>query len=394
MTTTFERPAVRRTAAAVAARSPLGPGLVAAGWAAGAGLVTLGVPVLLAWATDSRSGSGAAAATKSIGQLWLLAHGASLSVPEGTVGLTPLALVLLPLALLHRAGRHGARTLEVRGLRQATALVVATGFPYALLAAVVAAVSATDVVHPAPVQAVVGGLVVGLLGSAAGVLREARLLGETRRLPARVRHVGAGAAVAVATLLGAGALLAVVSFLQHAGRATSLASATDPGLVGGLTLFATSLALVPNAAVWGVAWLSGPGFVVGAGTAVGPFGTTLGPVPALPLLAALPTAEAPTWLGWVVLLVPLGAGALGGVLLGRRVVDGPGRAALDGLLVGVVAGVGMGVLAVLSAGPLGGERMAALGPSWWEVGLAVAAEVGVGAAAAAAFVRRQWRPLR
>lgn len=388
MTTTLDRPAVRRTTAANAQAGPLWPGLLAAAWAAGAGLVTLGVPVLLAWATDSRSGSGAAAATRAVGQLWLLAHGASLSVPDGTVGLTPLGLVLLPLALLHRAGRHGARTLPVRDLRQAAWLVVAIALPYALVAAVVGAVSATDAVQPAPVQAVVAGLVVALLGAGVGVLREAALLAEVRRLPARLRRVAAGATAAVATLLGAGAALGVASLLVHAGRATSLASATDPGLVGGVALFAAGVALVPNAAVWGAAWLAGPGFVVGAGTAVGPFGTTLGPVPALPLLAALPTGPAPSWVGWLVLLVPIGAGVLGGVLLARRLEAGPGQAALEGLLVGLLAGGATAVLAALSAGPLGGQRMAQLGPTWWETGLAVAVEVAVGAAAAAAVLRR------
>lgn len=388
MTTTLDRPAVRRTTARTAVRSPLAPGLLAAGWAGGAGLVALGMPVLLAWATDSRSGSGAAAATRAIGQLWLLAHGASLTLPGGSVGLTPLGLALLPLALLHRAGRHSARSLEVRGLRQAIRLVVAIAFPYALLAAVVAPLCATDVVRPAPVQAVLGGLVVGALGAASGVLRQARLYGEARRLPGRVRRVGAAAGVAVAALLAGGALLGGLSLLKHAGRASSLAGATDPGLVGGLALLAGGLVLVPNAAVWGAAWLAGPGFAVGAGTAIGPFATTLGPVPALPLLAALPTAAAPSWVGWAVLLVPIGVGALAGVLLGRRLTTGPGTAAAEGLLVGVVAGAGMAVCAWLSAGPLGGERLAQVGPSWWQVGLAVAAEVGIGAAAAAALLRR------
>jgi hypothetical protein len=390
MTTTFDRPAVRRTTARSrsVARSPLGPGLLAAGWAAGAGLVTLGVPVLLVWATDSRSGSGAAAATRAIGQLWLLAHGASLTLPDGAVGLTPLGLALLPLALLHRAGRHGARTLQVSGTRQAARLVVAIGFPYALLGAVVAALCVTDQIRPAPVQAVFGGLAVGIVGAASGVLREARLYGETRRLPARLRRLCAGAGAATAALLAAGALLGLLSLLRHAGRASSLASATDPGLVGGLVLLVAGLVLVPNAAVWGASWLAGPGFAVGAGTVVGPFGTTLGPVPALPLLAALPSAPAPTWAAWAALAVPVGAGVLGGVLLGRRLDCRSGAAAVEGLLVGVLAGAALALCAWLSAGPLGGERMAQVGPTWWAVGLAVAAEVGAGAAAAAAVVRR------
>jgi hypothetical protein len=49
----------------------------------------------------------------------------------------------------------------------------------------------------------------------------------------------------------------------------------------------------------------------------------------------------------------------------------------------------MALLAWLSGGPLGGGRLSEVGPSWWQVGLAVTLEVGVAAAAAAAVVRRR-----
>jgi hypothetical protein len=363
--------------------------MLAAAWATGAGLVTLGLPVLLAWATDSRSGAGAADATRAIGQLWLLAHGASLSVPGGEVGLTPLGLTLLPLALLHRAGRHGARSLEVSALPQAARLVVAVAFPYAVGCAVLAALSASAQVRPGPVQAMLGGLAVAVVGAASGVLREARLLRPAvRLLPARARRLLLGTLAATCALMAAGSLLAGVCFVQHAGRATSLAAASDPGLVGGLALFAAGLAYVPNVAAWGAAWVAGPGFAVGVGTAVGPFGTHLGAVPALPLLAGLPSGPVPTWFGVLCLSLPLTAGALGGVLVGRRLTCGARAAALEGLALGPCAGSALAVLAWLSGGPLGGARLTEVGPSPWRVGLAVTLEVGVAAAAAAAVVRR------
>lgn len=390
MTSTLERPALRTPVRRKhPERSPLGPGLLAAGWAAGAGLVTLGIPVLLAWATDSRSGSGAASATRAIGQLWLLAHGTSLSVPGGVVGLTPLGLTLLPLLLLHRAGRHGSRSLEVQSVPEAARLVVAVAFPYSVVCAVVAALSATDQVRPAPVQAMIAGLVVAAVGATSGVLREGGLLGAASRLlPARARSLLRGTLATAALLLAAGSVLAGVSFVQHAARASSLAAASDPGVVGGVALLALGLMCVPNAALWGSAWLAGPGFAVGVGTGVGPFGTTLGAVPAVPLFAALPTGGAPAWLGVVCLAVPVAAGALGGCIVARRLSCGAGRAALEGLALGPCAGLVMAGAAWLSGGPLGGGRLVEVGPSWWQVGLAVMVEVGTGAAAAAALVRR------
>lgn len=395
MTQTIERrprtrgaPPARRTAPDV-----LIPGAIAALWALGAGLVALAVPVLLAWATDSRSGAGAADATRTVGQLWLLAHGASLAVPGGVVGLTPLGLMLLPLALLHRAGRHSARTLDIDRPRPALALVVAIAFPYAVAAGFLAALCASATVTPNPVPALLGSFAVGLVGAGSGVLRESGLLRRVHRLPARVRRLAAGACAAVAVLFAAGAVLAGLALALHVDRATSLAAASDPGVVGGLTLFLFSLLLVPNAAVWGAAFAAGPGFAVGVGTTVGPLGTTLGPVPALPLLAALPSGDVPLWLGGVAFAVPLVAGVLAGLLVVRRLpVCSSLTAAWEAALAGPCAGVGLALLAYLSGGPLGGARLADVGPSPWQVGLAVTFEVGLAAAVTAAIAVRRVRP--
>lgn len=392
MTQTVERrplvrpgPPVRRSAPGV-----LAPGALAAGWALGAGLVAVAVPVLLAWATDSRSGSGAAAATRTAGQLWLLAHGTSLSVPGGVVGLTPLGLVALPLLLLHRAGRHGARSVAVPGLREAAQLVLAIAAPYALAAAVLAAVTATGTVRPDPARAVLGALLVAVAGAGSGVLREAGLLGAAKALPDRVRSLAVGAAAALGVLLAGGAAVAGLSLVLHADRATALASATSPGLVGGVALLLLGVLLVPNAAVWGLSWTAGPGFAVGVGTSVGPLGTTLGPVPAFPLLAALPGGDLPVWWGLVALAVPLAAGVLGGLLLARRLpITSAATAALEASLLGPCVGGLVAALCALSGGPLGGGRLTAVGPSPWKVGLAVVLEVAIPAAATAAVVVRR-----
>ncbi len=392
MTSTLDRrplsrpaPPPRRTAP-----SALSPGLIAAGWALGAGLVTLAVPVLLSWAADSRSGSGAAEATRTAAQLWLLGHGAWLSIPGGAVGLTPLGLLALPLLLLHRAGRHATRTHPVATPKQAFQLTLAVAAPYALGAAVVAAVSATHTITPDPVRALLGAFLAAGVGAGSGVLREAGLLAACGRLPARARWLGVGTAAAVGLLVAGGALVAGLSLAVHAGRATALAGATDPGLVGGIALLLLGVLLVPNAAVWGLSWTAGPGFAVGVGTSVGPFGTTLGAVPAFPLLAALPGGQTPLWLGVLGLVVPLGAGATAGVLLARRLrISSATTAALEASLLGPTVGMAVAALCALSGGPLGGGRLAAVGPSPWKVGLAVAAEVGLSAAAAAAVAIRR-----
>ncbi len=389
MTQTTERrpltPPTPRPSGRTSRPSMLAPGALSATWALGAGLVALAIPVLLAWAADARSGSGAGDATRSAGQLWLLAHGARLTVPGGAVGLTPLGLMLVPLALLHRAGRHAATTTSPRDLRAATRLVVATAFPYATGAAFLAALCSTDAVAPRPGWSLVSAFLVAVVGAGSGVARETRLHRQVLRFPARVRLAVVAGLASCAVYVAAGSLVVGGSLAAHAGRVSALTSATDPGLVGGVALLLLSLALVPNAVLWGAAFVAGPGLAVGVGTSLTPFGTDLGAVPALPLLAALPGTDVPLALTAAVLLVPLVAGLLAGRITTRRLATSTWKAAAgQAALAGPVAGLTMAALAWLSGGPLGGGRLADVGPSPWQVGLAVLVEVAVVAAATAA----------
>src|SRR4051794_39516407 len=210
MTQTVERPHLSRPAPP--SRRPsadvLVPGAAAAAWALAAGLVLLGLPVLLAWATDARSGAGAAEATRAVGQIWLVAHGVGLRLPSGPVHLTPLGLTAVPLLLLHRAGRHAARSAEVARGRDAGKLVLAMATPYALLAAVLAALATSATIRPSTLSALLLGFAVAGLGSSSGVFREAGLLGLLDRVPARAARLARATAVATAVLLAAGAALA------------------------------------------------------------------------------------------------------------------------------------------------------------------------------------------
>jgi hypothetical protein len=288
-------------------------------------------------------------------------------------------------------------------VRAAARLALWTAAPYAALTTVVAVASSTAAAAVAPGQALLAGLLVGTAGGLAGALQPSRLWSAAWHvLPARARRLLRAATLGAALLTGAGALLVGASLAVHGGRAVELSAASDPGAAGGAALLLTGLALVPNAVVWGLSWLSGAGFAVGTGTAVSPFAHELGPVPAVPLLAALPAQGLPGWLGALALLVPLLAGGLAGrrvladldALLDEQRRPEPlsrGRTALEAVLVGPACGALVAGLAWLSGGAVGGERLAQVGPSPWRVGLAVALAVGTGALLAVLLRRVQER---
>lgn len=358
-------------------------GIAAAGRAGVLGLLAVTVVVLLAWATARYSGASTTEALRSAGQVWLLAHHGDLVVPGGKVTAAPLGLLLLPAALLAASALRASKLAGVDGVRSGAFLVLAIAGPYAVLAGAVAALAQTPSVQPLPLRCAASAAALAVVSAAVGVAREARLTGAVAALlPDRARCVLAGAGAGAATLLGGGAMLVAASLAWHAERSAELTHALGVDLLGGLMVTVLGALLVPNAVVWAMSYAVGPGFAVGAGTLVAPGGVSLGAVPSLPLLGALPLdAPAPTVVV-AALSLPLLAGVLCAVVVARRERSGrPGVVAVWAGLAGVASGAALAAAAWLSGGALGGGRMATLGPSWWQVGLTAGLEIALVAAA-------------
>src|ERR1700733_9125337 len=94
--------------------------------------------------------------------------------------------------------------------------------------------------------------------------------------------------------------------------------------------------------------------------------------------------------------LPYLAGCVAGLLLVRAAPTPALEAApLWGLACGAAAGAVLGVLAAFSGGPLGNGRLAAVGPSGWQVALVAALEIGIASAITAGvanWIRLGGRP--
>ena len=328
------------------------------------------------------------------GRLWLLAQGGELTLPSGPLVLAPLVLTAAVAWALSRVGRAGARLAAAgpgRVVGQAAVAVGAHLGPTVLLAVLLDTGSAgVGLVRTTWAATLLAVLAVGW-GAAreSGALDAAldRLPGPARPL---LRAVVAGALSRLALCTGVVAI-AVAADAHGYGILSGSLGGAGAAAVG---LLALGLLLLPNAAAATLGLAAGPGFVVGSATVVSVHGVALGSVPALPLLAALPDTRAVPLVAFVSQAVPVVAGLVAGITLGRWLSDDDGGSLVAGLC-GLLSGVLLGVVGMLltwaGGGSLGDGALATVGAPPLSTGIALAIQCGIAAALAALVTR--WRAL-
>ena len=376
----------------------------AGSWLAGAaalavsvlGLLGLGLALVVVQTLDPDGGLPVGSSARLAGQLWLLAHGAQLDLPGGPLRIAPLLLTALVAWGLSRAAGSVVAVQHLEGpAAAARVLGVVTAVHVAVTVLVAVAVDTPDA-GVGLLRTLLGALVLALLAGGLGVLRDSGLGGEVvDRFPgpgrALVRGVVAGS-LALAATCTAVVAVALADDVAGAGRVVSDVGGASAGAAG---LVGLSVLLLPNATAAVVGLAAGPGFLVGAGTLVSTGGVTLGPVPALPLMAALPDTQAVPLLAFLAQALPALAGLVTGAVVGRRLGEADGGS-VTAALWGVVAGVGVGVVAglwaLVAAGRLGDAALAEVGAPALATGLGIAAQAGIAAALSAAVSR--WRARR
>lgn len=357
-------------------------GVLAGAQAALLSLLVVVMPALAAYVATSADPANADVGwTRSVGvgaALWLLGHGGALRAGGATITLVPLGITGLVLFACYASARRSShRTVSawlsgVGGYLAVVLLVLLLAGGAGPLGAGVGAV----------VRLAVGATAVAALGLGAGVARPRRVRAATHRWWGRLDHpVRAGAVgglVATSALIGAAALLTGFWVLSGRAAAGDVVAGLGVDTFGGLLLAVAQLAVAPDLVAWAFAWLAGPGFTVGAGTAYAPSGVVAGPLPALPMLGALPT-EGGGLVQWAP-LATVAVGLLAGAWLHRRLVVTRARDVLVAVGVAALTSglLGAGV-AALGSGAAGPGRLAVVGASPGAVGLAVAAGTLLGA---------------
>jgi Family of unknown function (DUF6350) len=393
------RPSIRDRLPCSELRTAVIVGAVAALWAAGAGTL---LGTVAAWAVRAIAGEAVnPLATVESGLAgWLYAHGAGVSTPAGRIALVPMGFPLLVGWLTFRGMRSAVYGASLTGGRAlAMAAAAATGTYSAVAGLAVLGLRLLDGPRvggwPAAAGAFVLSSVAAPLGAVAGSGRRPRdmVTWLARRLDVYAQSAGRAGAAALGALVAGGALVFGFAQLTHLSRSGLLFERLANGGADLIPMLLLCLALVPNAAVCGLAYSVGSGFAVGGDTAVTPWISDLGATPALPILGALPDAGLPPRPMGLVLLIPMAAGVAGGVVIVRRHPAIALRTgAFTALAAGGLVGCAVFVLALLAGGPLASGRLATVGPSAWRTAVAAVIEVSLSAAATVAvwtWIRRR-----
>ncbi|GAC1375942.1 MAG: hypothetical protein NVSMB43_15740 [Pseudarthrobacter sp.] len=374
------------------------------------------VPIVAVWVTGGFHNTAFDALARLAGQAWLLIHGVPLELADvgtgaargassGVLTLIPLGLALIPFLLAWRAGRRLARASYTDQLWQ---VLLGSWLVYSAFGAATGFVCRTPDVSINIWHAMVIPLIPFALGMIVGARREAgswsRLIGVDAvdwiaRTSQHSRWAGSylGSAakagfLALMSALTLACVLLAVDIFVHWNLVLAVYEAVHAGAVGGAALTIAQLGYLPNLAVFALAWISGSGFAMGVGSQVGPLGTATGPLPSIPVFAAIPSG--PLDYGFVALVVPVLAGVLAGwwflregenhfdewlaIKVHARWFTATASTLALGVLIGTVAGVLAAGLAWLARGSAGLGRLTDIGPNPLWLGLWLAAEVGIG----------------
>ena len=391
-------------------------GVVELGQAAVLSALLVILPLIGVWFADGFTDRDFASLARLGGQGWLLIHGVPLTLtfPAGTLdsgatsgllSLFPLGLTLIPFFLSWRAGRRLAKASYTDQLWQA--LLGALG-SYALLGAAAAYFSGNEDVSISVTAGALIPLISAGLGLFVGARREAgswvRLIGVDltewiSRTSQHSRWAGSylwavirAGVVGITAALGFSALLVAAALAMSWAEIVSVYQHLDAGIIGGVVLTVVELGMMPNFVGWALGWTSGAGFSIGTGSMISPLETTVGPLPSVPVLAALPAGGAEYAVA--ALALPVVAGFLAGwwflregenhfdewlsLKIRARWFTAPVSTLLLGVFVGLVAGILAAAAVLISGGSAGIGRFVEIGadPLW--TGLWIAAEVAVG----------------
>jgi hypothetical protein len=291
---------------------------------------------------------------------WLGLYQVPLDLGGHDFGALPLLPTLLVVLLVGRAAGNAADRMVIISAWDTIPAVAAIAVTHAIAGGVIAWTTTTaaffdGLLVPAAVSTVAAVIGLARRGYYEDVFERVDEL--------TVRGLRAGV-IGLASVLGIGALVFLIGLAMSF---TTVKALFAPGIGDSVGMFLLSAVYIPNAVLGGTAFAAGPGVTIGGLTAT-PLNFSAGPLPGVPVLAALPESDAPWWP--VVFVLPLAAGALVGWVLRNSSEDPIARLRAVGAAAFVVAASCV-VLAIGSGGQLAEGVFNPLSMHPWSLGMSM-----------------------
>jgi Family of unknown function (DUF6350) len=320
----------------------------------GPSVVALGIIAAVTLLELLIANSDMTGALGAIASMWLGVHQVPISIGGRELGVMPLLPVLL---MVWATARTSARATSPYSSWLVIRWVVASALGGPLLMAAIALAVIhdassviTELQTPSALRAFISVLVVHAIGAAIGVWsRVGRRVLAASSLPNWLGDSMRAALAGVLALVGLSGLVTAGSLVVHWGTMQELYGITD-SIFGQFSLTVLSVLYAPNVIIGTSAVAVGSSAHLGFAT-FSSFTVFGGDIPALPILAAVPTP--PLGPVWVALLI---VGASSGVAVGQQCARHalPLVPAMAKLLVASVAGaLVMSLLAYAGSGRLG-----------------------------------------
>jgi len=389
------------------------------------GMGVLLVPMSVLWLAENNGTTQWLLAYQTAADFWLAAHGVHIQVPAGTIAniatpdfvisLAPLGLTAVIAFTAYRMGKRLAASSSMWPGWLAAGLVY-LGFSLLITSTshspAAFAIESQGTFQPPLVFTlilVVSSLVATPVDLGVANLPEAQ---ERTSLRAWLSKAG-GSAHWVLAALWRPALIAGTAVVVGLLAMSALAIALMLGfnwiqvirlyeglqltLLGGVMITFGQIALLPNLVVYGADWFTGAGFALGEGSLVSPLGTQLGPLPSMPVLAALPPGQLP--FAMAALAVPAVLAFVSTLAVRKyahaiRFEFASAASASISLGVGIafVAALEMALLNAFASGAIGPGRFQTVGGTWWLVAAVVFVETAVLSTIAAFYVAKPEDP--
>lgn len=331
-----------------------GAGVVAATW-----ILMLGT-ILVGWLASTESPLSGAGELAS--DIVLLAHGAELSIYGIPVSFAPLGLSIIMIFLGQPLATHAAKNAvtvikdPIEALWKITCVFSVSW----LVAMLLVATTTSHLTNVVP--AIFGSVVMAGIAGWWGANRRIDY-SLTAVWPRWLRALPwAMLSSAVVCLLG-GVVVLAMALADNTARIAAIHDGLQPGLGGTIALTVAQVLYLPNLVVWATAWLLGGDLTLGDDSLISLGVTDAGFLPAIPISGAIPHpgAASPVWMWWLVI------GVLAGAIAAFVIAWARPRARFDetglvGGLAAVAAGGCIAVMAWISSGALGSERLAYIGP--------------------------------